>query len=177
LLLSGCELEEATKDDAVVGESRAPETSAPAAEPAAPAETNLPAAVTSGVDELDISSARMLGPHKDMVAQNASITRDLYSANKEGGNVRLSFETLGWPSEGSDKKIDGGVYLFWEDDGGVIGGLFDWHAVGQTVKTLANVNDGYLDGRKPASGATIWFCIVNMDADERTSVVRSDTPW
>jgi hypothetical protein len=172
LLQSGCEVEQTVQREGAAPESNSTNAQDPASESGASA----PAA-TAGADELDISSARMLGPHKDMVAQHAAITRALYAANKAGDSVRLSFEPLSWPSRGSPKKIDGGVYLFWESGGGVVGGLFDWHGVGQTSKGLENVHGGYLDGQRPPGGAAIWFCIVSLNADERTNVARSDTPW
>ena len=125
-------------------------------------------------DELDISGATLLGPHKGVPVRSAPITRDLYSSNKEGKAVRLSFETLGWPSDGG---VDGRVFIFWEESGGVVGGHFDWHGNGQTVKTLENVYGGYLDGRQPPAGATVWFCLSDLDGRERTNVTRSDTTW
>lgn len=175
-LTAGCELGGSDLDDdgKPVDTAAAP-ASAEAA--AAPVQPEVAVTETSVGDELDISGARMLGPHKDMVAQNARITRGMYAADKEGNLVQMAFEDLNWPSEGSGKKLDGGVYIFWDDGGGIVGGLFDWHAVGQTAKTLENIHDGYLDGREPPRGAAIWFAIVSMDASERTNVKRSDSAW
>lgn len=128
---------------------------------------------SSGPDDLDISQAITLD-HNQRPAQNAAITRQLHSANKEGGEVVLSFDSLDWPRQG---KVDGGVYIYWKSGDVVQGGLFDFHGVGQTVKTLDNIPGGYLGGKKPAPGQEIFFCIVNLDGSERTNVKKSANPW
>ena len=178
-LTAGCELGGSDLDDDGQPVDTSASTPAPASTETATTTVQPETVVVenSAGDELDISGARMLGPHKDMVAQNARITRGMYAADKEGNLVQMAFEDLNWPSEGSGKKLDGGVYIFWDDGGGIVGGLFDWHAVGQTAKTLENIHDGYLDGRQPPRGAAIWFAIVSMDASERTNVKRSDSAW
>lgn len=151
-------------------------TTTASAEPAAEARSN-PAPAVDGRDQLDISNAKSLGTHAGKSAQNAAITRTLYAASKEGDHVSLSFDPLNWPTEGSGKKVDGGVWMFWIEGSEVVGGLFDFHGVGQTSKTLENIYGGYLSGKKPASGAPIWFAIVSLDGSERTNVAQSQTPW
>ncbi len=125
-------------------------------------------------DELNISAAVMLGPHKAQVAQNATITREMNSSDVNGSMVSYSFEQLNWPvSEG----CDGGCYVFWELNGQAVGGLFDAHGAGQTVKSLENIYGGYLDGKRPAKGQTVYFAFVNLDGTERTNVKKSVNPW
>lgn len=128
----------------------------------------------NGPDDLNISSAIMLGPHKDLVAQNATITRAMTSANVSGGTVSMAFDKLNWPTEGG---CDGGVYIFWKWEGQVWGGWFDWHGVNQTVKGLENIYGGYLDGKKPPAGQPVYFAIVNLKGAERTNVKKSDSTW
>jgi hypothetical protein len=128
----------------------------------------------SGPDDLDISNATTLD-HNQIPAQNAAITRQLYTADKSGDHVGMDFETLNWPRQG---KVDGGVYLYWRDGAGnVVGGLFDFHGTGQTVKGLVNVYGGYLGGKRPPKGAEIYFCIVNLKGTERTNVRKSVNNW
>lgn len=143
-----------------------------------PVTTNTtPTTPTTYGDELDISSAVMLGPHKDMVAQRAAITRAMYSANIEGDKVKMSFETLNWPEKSGSKVTDGAVYIFWITGGQVIGGYFDAHSVGQTTKGLENIYGGYLDGQQPPKGSTVYFALVSYDVKQRTNTKRSNTTW
>jgi hypothetical protein len=132
---------------------------------------------TGGADDLDISSADLLGPHDDDDARTAPITRTMHSANVEGGNVRMSYDDLGWPTRSGSKTTDGGVYIFWLEGSQVVGGFFDHHGVGQKVKTLGNVHGGYLDGRQPPTGATVYFALVSYECDQRTNVKRSESTW
>lgn len=129
---------------------------------------------SSGQDQLNVSGAVI---YRGSDPAKARVTRSLRSANKNGGSVSLSFSTLNWPSQGSTKKVDAGVYIFWRDGSRVVGGSFDWHAVGQTGKTLSNIDGGILDGHVPPSGAAIYFCMVSLDGGQRTNVKKSDTNW
>lgn len=129
---------------------------------------------SNGEDDLNISNAQSFGTHKNVFAQNAGITRKLHSADQSGGFVFLSFDPLNWPSQG---RVDGRVFLFWEENGQVVGGMFDWHAKGQTAKTLENVYHGYLGGKRPPKGATVYFCLTNINATERTNVKKSNNVW
>lgn len=154
-------------------------TATPASTPTDSAAKSIPAPTPAvdGRDQLDISGAKSLGTHAGISAQNAAITRTLYAASKEGDNVSLSFEPLNWPTQGGGKKVDGGVWLFWVEGSQVVGGLFDFHGVGQTSKTLENVYGGYLSGKKPAKGQTIYFALVSLDGKQRTNVAQSQTTW
>jgi hypothetical protein len=127
----------------------------------------------NGVDDLDISAAVTLGQHQESVAQNAAITRQLDSADVSGDKVVMSFAPLNWPANG----VDGSVHLFWMEGDHAVGGYFDAHKAGQTVKGLENVYGGYLGGHKPPAGATVYFCLVNLNNTERTNVKKSQTPW
>ncbi len=139
---------------------------------AAPAPAPTPA--IDGRDQLDISQLRLL---KGSLQANARITRKLYAASKEGDFVNLSFDPLNWPTIGTTKKADGGVFMFWKKGNEVVGGLFDMHKVGQEAKTLVNIYGGYIGGQQPARGARIYFCIVSLDGAQRTNVAESQTRW
>lgn len=128
----------------------------------------------SGPDDLDISNAPTLD-HNKIPAQNAAITRKLYSADKHGGGVVMNFEALNWPREG---KVDGRLYMYWKDGAGNLqGGMFEYHATGRIENHLTNVYGGYLGGQRPAPGTTVYFCITNLDGSERTNVKKSSTTW
>lgn len=176
LTVMGCEVGGSGDDDSPASTTAIPAQTA--AQPASEAKSlAAPDAAVDGRDQLDISGAVSLGTHAGISAQNATITRTLYAASKEGGSVSLSFDELNWPTQGGGKKVDGGVWIFWVDGGQVLGGLFDFHGVGQTSKTLENIYGGYLSGKKPAPGAPIWFALVSLDGRQRTNVAQSQTPW
>lgn len=146
----------------------------PVAQPPAPQPT------PAGGDAIDVSNYVVLSKHKDLKAGKASITKAMYSAKIEGGNVRMSFEQpLNWSTQtGSNgKTIDGSVHIFWYEGSTLYGGMFDWHGVNQTVKTLSNIPGGYLDGKQPPKGAQVWFCLINRECTQRTNVVKSDNTW
>lgn len=129
---------------------------------------------SKGPDDIDVSNSISYGTHQGVLIQNATITRKLHSADQSDGFVGLSFDPLNWPTQG---RVDGRVFLLWEENGQVIGGMFDWHARGQTVKTLENALHGYLGGKRPPKGATVYFALTNINGTERTNVKRSNNPW
>lgn len=177
---TGCEIDLGSSggdDDEPVEQA-----AAPAAEPAtaeSAAQSAAPPPATGSGDEINVGGAVMYGPHASVHPQNARVTRSLSSANVEGGNVRLAYQSLGWPSNdsGIGNNIDGRVYIFWSEGGRIVGGHFDWKSVGQTVKTLNNIGEGYLSGRRPPRGATVGFCIVRNNGSERTNTKLSNTPY
>ncbi len=129
-------------------------------------------------DELNVSNVVLLGNHKNVKPSNAKVTRRLNSANVEGSNVRLDYQVLNWPDVSPiGSNIDGRVYIFWLEGGVPIGGHFEWKRPGQTLKGLSNIENGYLEGRKPPRGAKVWFCLLNNEGTERTNVVQSKTPY
>lgn len=149
-----------------------------------PGSTNQPPSTnvtpTAGTyDQLNISGAVMFGPHARIKPSGARVTRGgLYKADKDGDHVRISFDPLNWPQQSSKgKSIDARCFIFWYQGTQLVGGMFDWHAVGQTYKTLGNVYHGYLSGQQPPKGATIWFCLTNIAGTERTFVTKSKTTW
>lgn len=165
---TGCEL--TSSDELKNGTNNNGQSTASATQPAA---TATP--VGPGMDALDISNARSLGTHAGVRPQSAAITRTLNSANVSGALVFLDYATpLGWSTEG---KLSGRVYIFWQQGTEVLGGHFDWLGINQKAKTLENVHQGYLSGMHPPSGATVWFCLVSLDAKERTQVVKSGSTW
>ena len=130
---------------------------------------------TNFVDELDVSGAITYGTHADFKPQNAQPTQILYKSDIASGKVYLDFQPLtGWPL---DNGTDGGVCIFWYEGGNVVGGMFDWHGVGQTIKLLENIYGGYLAGHVPKHGDTVWFCIIGNGDKVRTTVTTSSATW
>ncbi len=176
IALTGCEWSSGGgSDNDSSGNTQAPANAAPEPQASAPPADFAPS--VGSADDLDISGARQLGPHANLSAAHAAVTRLLYSANVSGGSVELSFDTLHWPAKRGKKTVDGAVYIFWVSGGQVIGGYFDAHAVGQTRKGLENIHGGYLNGRKPGKGDTVYFALVSLDGRQRTNVKRSNTTW
>jgi hypothetical protein len=158
----------------------------PAPASAASANTEVPqgfgeagaSVATDGRDQLDFSGAIMLGPHKGVPVKSARITRNLFAASMSGGNVSFSMDNLGWPVPNAPVKgVNARTYIFWREGGQLYGGMFEWQRPGQTVKTLKNISNGYLDGRRPPRGAQVWFMLSNVAANERTNVVLSQNTW
>lgn len=161
-------VEQATGQDT----STPPPAAAPSPEP-----TPAPPISTDGRDQLNIAGAIMLGPHAGVPIKSAPVTRNMYAASIEGGLVNFSVDRLGWPVPNSPVAgVDARTYIFWAEGSQVYGGQFDWQRPGQTSKTLDNVKNGYL-GRRPPSGAPVWFALCRIDGNERTNVAISQNPW
>ena len=138
--------------------------------------SNVVQTATNGpVDAIELVEWRGLGTHAKVDPRRARITRELYEAHNNGKDVSLTFEPLGWRSEGSGKRVDGRVYILWQEGTSYTGGHFDWHGVGQTRKTQDNIPGGYLDHKEPPSGAPVWYCILDLDGRERTNITLGGT--
>lgn len=135
--------------------------------------------VPNSADAIDVSKCVTLSKHRDVRPVDARITRKMNGAVIEGSNVRMSIELpLNWSTTTmSGKTVDGRCYIFWYEGYTLFGGHFDWHGLNQTVKTLKNIPGGYLDGKSPAKGAPVWFCLINREGDQRTNVVKCDNTW
>lgn len=135
---------------------------------AAPVDTNTPA----NADAINLDAWQSLGKHS-LDPRKIAITRALYSAENSGDTVAIKYEPLGWSTEtgGNGKTIDGAVCIAWRDGATWTGGHFDWHGVGQTTKTQANIPGGYLDGKQPPRGAPVYYFLVNRERKERTNIV------
>jgi len=167
--------------DATIGSTTAKlvdtRTNAPGT-PTAP--TNAIGSVTNTTgDAIDLAKGwHGLGTHAKIDLRKAQVTRQLYTAKNNGSNATFSYEPLGWSQEtGSNgKTIDGRVFIIWQDGtGGYTGGHFDWHGVGQTTKTQANIPGGYLQGKQPPAGAPVWYCLVNREGSQRTNIAPGGT--
>lgn len=140
------------------------------------AEITAEAQRPQSLDAIPADQIEIIGKHKMSPAKAAPSAR-LHSAKIEGGNVRLSFDPLGWPTQSSKgKTVDGGVIIVWQSGGKFVGGWFDHHGQGQKVKTLSNIFGGYVDGRQPPPGP-VWFYLISYSGRERSNIVRSSNDW
>lgn len=128
------------------------------------------------VDPVDIASFRCIGKNR-FTLRDAAVTRKLYTAKQAGDHALMSFEPLGFPVREGKKRTDGGVAIFWLENGTLVGGIFDWHGVGQTRKTMDNIPSGYMEGKQPPEGADIWFCILAYGYRQRTNLCKAPEPW
>lgn len=142
-------------------------------EPSTPA---TPVSVDDGLTAEQLAGARLVGK-KNRFSLSIPTTRKMLSAKIEGDHSRTSFVTLNWPQKGGKKTTDGGCVIAWLENGVLYYGIFDWHGVGQTYKTMDNIMGGYMDGRHPPPGAPVWFAIVNYAYTERTTLKRSENNW
>lgn len=147
--------------------------------------TNRPAAATNHTpeqaltgDDIPASAIRVIGKHA-MSPAKATVTRRLHSVADMGGNCRLSYDPLGWPTTSTKgKTCDAGVCIAWPENGEIVGGIltnaiggwFDHKKVGQSVKTMENIFGGYVDGRQPPRGAQVWFWLISYDGKQRTNI-------
>lgn len=137
--------------------------------------TNSPDVVdtntTANVDAIKLDAWECLGKHR-LDPRKMAITRALYSAENRGNTVHLKYEPLGWSHEtgGNGKTVDGAVCIVWRDGATWKGGHFDWHGVGQTDKTQANIPGGYLDGQQPPRGSPVFYFICNREYTQRTNI-------
>ena len=125
------------------------------------------------VDALNISGAecRYKGGEADNL-DGAKITRNVTGLKMGGDKITWNrFGRDGWPVKHGDKDCDARVWIFWLENGRVVGGIFDWVSVGQTQKGLENVFARIVD-RVPPHGAEVFFCFSSIVKSERTQVVR-----
>lgn len=167
--------EVATSPDSTSDATTAPATSTPST-PTAPETTTSGTPVPEGADALDLSQvAEWILPNTPGVSAdelvNARVTATIRSASTDGHNLFTSYDPYDFPSsEGTDAI----AYFFYERNGRVVGGKFDWwRSGGQGTKTLENVHGGYGGHSMPSSGTPCWTMFSSKDGSQRsnTSVV------
>lgn len=132
--------------------------------------TNLETSTSNTVDDIDVAKVKIIGKH-GMNPSKAQPTRTLHSVSDMGGNCRLSYDPLGWPTTSAKgKTCDAGVVILWPEGDGYTGGWFDHKKVGQSVKTMENIFGGYVDGKQPPAGSQVWFYLISYDGKQRTNI-------
>lgn len=121
------------------------------------------------VDALDLSLVRWLGSNY----AGAHVTATLLGASMDNIWLHTQYEDYSWPEKSvGGANVDAICCLFYERDGKVVGGKFDWwwHG-GQALKGLENVRSGYNGHVFPVEGARVWTMIVSVDGKQRSNVV------
>lgn len=77
-----------------------------------------------------------------------------------------------WPVMTVKVDVQSIICLFYEIDGYIMGGKFDWCRPGQTSKGLENVHNGYQGHRMPPKTARCWTMEVSVDEACRTNIVE-----
>ena len=86
-----------------------------------------------------------------------------------------------WPIKKEEKKdkngnviqlLQGIVCLFYEENGKITGGKFDWLRPNQTDKGLENVHEGYRGHKFPVAGARCFAMFVSVDESLRSNIAE-----
>ena len=128
-------------------------------------------APSTPAETLDLSTVRWLG---DNYTKAVAVPRPaLTGASIAGDKLSVRFTAYSWPVRNGEVALDAIACLFYERDGGVTGGKFDWiRKGGQPVKGLENVMFGYHGHVMPAKGAKAWVCWVSVDGKQRSNLAE-----
>lgn len=80
-----------------------------------------------------------------------------------------------WPIKTVKVPVQGIVCLFYERDGKIVGGKYDWCRPGQHSKGLENVHNGYNGHSMPAKGTPCYTMLVSVDEKQRSNLL--ETQW
>ena len=139
------------------------DTATPTPETVAP-QTNGDDLDLSRVTNFILPNAPGVNPDK---VRGAEITAKITAASTDGQNLRTSYEKYSFPSESGTDAI---AYFFYEYNGTVMGGKFDWWRTGgQGLKGLENVHAGYGGHKMPASGTACWTMFGSIDGGQRSN--------
>ena len=121
-------------------------------------------------DDLALAGVRWYGQNYAVAVRTATIT----DAQTEGHKLMTDYEPYQWPVKVvNEKPCDAIACLFYERDGEVVGGKYDWwRQGGQRVKGLENVHDGYGGHSMPSKGTPMWTMIVSVDGKLRSNTKR-----
>ena len=138
--------------------------------------TVTPDATTkSGGDDLDLARVTNFLPSgiSSEALKAASVTAKINSSSTNGRTLFTSYERYPFPADGGTDAI---CFFFYEYNGGVMGGKFDyWRTGGQPAKGLANVEEGYNGHKMPSSGTKCWTMISSKDGKQRSNTCT--TTW
>jgi len=163
--------------DARTDTSSAPSTAADAATSSTPASTptTTTTTTTSSGDALDLSRVTNFilpatpGVTADKV-RSAKVTANIRAASTDGNTLWTSYDHYSFPS---GNGVDAVCYFFYEYNGTVMGGKFDWWRTGgQGAKGLENVHGGYGGHKMPARGTNCWTMISSTDGKQRSNTCK-----
>lgn len=141
---------------------------------AATTESTTAASTTtaSGSDDLDLALVTtFILPNVPGVSpatvRNARVTATINSASTDGNRLMTNYESYDFPA---NEFADAVCYFFYEINGTIMGGKFDWWSPGgQSTKSLVSVREGYGGHQMPASGARCWTMISSIDGQQRSN--------
>ena len=163
--------------DARTDTSSAPSTAADAATSSTPASTptTTTTTTTASGDALDLSRVTNFilpatpGVTADKV-RSAKVTANIRAASTDGNTLWTSYDHYSFPS---GNGVDAVCYFFYEYNGTVMGGKFDWWRTGgQGAKGLENVHGGYGGHKMPARGTNCWTMISSTDGKQRSNTCK-----
>jgi hypothetical protein len=124
------------------------------------------------VAELDLTQVRWLGANYSGAQQ----VIEMESAWISGAFIACKLPAYSWDSKiVGTRDCDAICCLFYEQNGVVTGGKFDWWAKGgQRSKVLENVHNGYGGHRMPSPGTPTWYMVVDIHGRQRSNPCRVD---
>lgn len=133
--------------------------------------------VSSSKDAIDISGVIEASTGNIINEQAVPITHQLKSAKSDGKYVVLTNDlpaSFYGPDTANRVSDLARCYIYWQRDGKVYGGHFDWLRPGSTKKELKNaIGAGTNDYFKVKwKGEQPYFMIVSSNGKQRTNVVR-----
>ena len=133
------------------------------------------ATTKSNGDDLDLAKVTnfLPGNFSPQVTMAAAVTAKINSSSTNGGTLFTSYERYPFPADGGTDAI---CYFFYEYNGGIMGGKFDyWRTGGQPAKGLENVHEGYNGHKMPSAGTKCWTMISSKDGKQRSNTCT--TTW
>ena len=120
-------------------------------------------------EDLDISNIKWLGRNYS----SAKMEKFIRTARMDNSMLYTDYTEYNWPVKSGNGVVCDAIFcLFYERDGKIVGGKFDWSRKnGQRVKTLENVHHGYQGHSFPEPGAKVWMCLVSVDTSRRSNIV------
>jgi hypothetical protein len=80
-----------------------------------------------------------------------------------------------WPIKTVKVPVQGIVCLFYDRDGKIVGGKYDWCRPNQKSKGLENVHGGYGGHSMPTKGTPCYTMLVSVDEKKRSNLL--ETQW
>jgi hypothetical protein len=134
--------------------------------------TTASTTTASGGDDLDLALVTtFILPNVPGVSpatvRSARVTATINSASTDGNRLMTDYESYDFPA---NEFADAVCYFFYENNGTIMGGKFDWWSPGgQSTKSLVSVREGYGGHQMPASGARCWTMISSIDGQQRSN--------
>ena len=137
--------------------------------PAPQPDPEAPLAPVQASDPLDPAAIHWLGQSYAAALETANLSAaSMDNRSLELGNGAPST----WPKIIVKVEVQGIVCLFYEVNGAITGGKFDWLRPGQTSKGLENVHNGYGGHIFPEAGAKCYACFVSVDGKQRSNIIE-----